>query len=170
MIEIKPPNNPILSGIYRPSIFLAGSIEQDKAERWQADMVERFNDHNHLIIYNPRRDDWDPNLPQEQFHTVFDEQVMWELDKLEKATVIPMYFQPGTLSPITLLELGLFADSGKLIVCCPEGYWRKGNVDIVCREWNIETVDTKDELVEATAERISNAKSPKAGLPPAKLT
>ena len=67
---------------------------------------------------------------------------MWELDKLKKASIIPMYFQPGTKSPITLLELGLFADSGKLIVCCPDGFWRKGNVDIICREFNIEQVDS----------------------------
>ena len=34
-------------------------------------------------------------------------------------------------APITLLELGLFARSGKLIVCCPDGYWRKGNIEVV---------------------------------------
>ena len=150
MIEIQAPNNPALSGVLRKSIFLAGSIEQDKAERWQQSFVEYFKDANHLIVYNPRRDDWDPNMPQHEAFHAFDEQVMWELDKLEKATVIPMYFQPGTKSPITLLELGLFADSGKLIVCCPEGYWRKGNVDIICREYNIEYVDTLDELMKAT--------------------
>ena len=48
-----------------------------------------------------------------------------------------MYFDPETKSPISLLELGLFANSGKIHVICPEGFWRKGNVDIVCDEYNI---------------------------------
>ena len=155
MIEVKAPNEPILSGVLRHKVFLAGSIEQNKADLWQADVVEALSDVKHVVVYNPRRDDWDPDLPQHEAHTVFNEQVMWELDKLEKASVIPMYFQPGTKSPITLLELGLFADSGKLIVCCPEGFWRKGNVDIVCREYNIDYVDTIEELVEAVKERVA---------------
>lgn len=48
-----------------------------------------------------------------------------------------MYFSPNTKSPISLLELGLFARSGKVRVVCPEGFWRKGNVDIVCQYYNI---------------------------------
>ena len=35
------------------------------------------------------------------------------------------------MSPISLLELGLYATTGKLRLICPEGFWRKGNVDIV---------------------------------------
>jgi hypothetical protein len=46
--------------------------------------------------------------------------------------VICVYFDPKGQSPITLLELGLFHDKD-IIVCCPEGFWRKGNVDVnVC--------------------------------------
>lgn len=54
---------------------------------------------------------------------------------------------PTTKAPITLLELGLFATSGKLVVCCPEGYFRKGNVDIVCRRHGIPQVETLEGLV-----------------------
>lgn len=55
----------------------------------------------------------------------------------DAADIIAVYFDPNTLSPITLLELGLHAASGKLIVCCPDGFWRKGNVRIVCERFNI---------------------------------
>lgn len=48
------------------------------------------------------------------------------------ADLIVMYFDPNTKAPITLLELGLFHQKN-LLVLCPEGYWRKGNVDIVCK-------------------------------------
>ena len=48
-----------------------------------------------------------------------------------------MYLAPETKSPISLLELGLHAAGGKMIVVCPEGFWRKGNVEIVCSRHNI---------------------------------
>jgi len=48
-----------------------------------------------------------------------------------------MHFSPETKSPISLLELGLYANSDKLIVSCPAGYWRKGNVDIICERYGI---------------------------------
>lgn len=67
----------------------------------------------------------------------FFEQVSWELDALERADHIFMYLPPQTKSPISLLELGLFADSGKMIVCCPNGFWRKGNVEVVCDRYDI---------------------------------
>lgn len=66
---------------------------------------------------------------------------------MERATWIAMYFAPGTKSPISLLELGLFARSGKLIVCCPDGFWRKGNVEIVCAKYNIVLFLSLDELI-----------------------
>jgi hypothetical protein len=47
-------------------------------------------------------------------------------------------FDPKGMAPITLLELGLFAQSDKkIVVCCPDGYWRKGNVDILCSRLGI---------------------------------
>jgi hypothetical protein len=57
-----------------------------------------------------------------------------------------MYFDPATKSPISLLELGLFAKTGKLIVCCSEGFWRKGNVDIVCKRYGVMQVENLDKL------------------------
>jgi hypothetical protein len=47
---------------------------------------------------------------------------------------------------ITLFELGLFARSGKLVVCCPDGFWRKGNVDVVCKRYGVETVGDLEAL------------------------
>lgn len=48
-----------------------------------------------------------------------------------------MYFAPTTRAPITLLELGLFAQSGRLVVCCPDGFWRKGNVEVVSARYGV---------------------------------
>lgn len=137
---IKSPNRPIVAGW--TNIFLAGSIEMGVAENWQDKVISS----NKLMVnfYNPRRDDWDSSWSQDINDPQFYEQVTWELDMLDKADFIFMYFDPNTKSPISLLELGLYANmshrhrsKSKLIVCCPDGFWRKGNVDIVCQRYNI---------------------------------
>jgi hypothetical protein len=49
-----------------------------------------------------------------------------------------VYFASGSQSPITLLELGILtATPEKVSVVCEEGFWRKGNVDIVCDIYDI---------------------------------
>ena len=146
MYEIKAPAPLKCSGASAPlswsdgrSIFLAGSIEMGKAENWQEEVVRELKNEP-VIILNPRRDDWDSSWEQKIDNPQFREQVEWELDAMGKANLIAMYFDPDTKSPITLLELGLFHEktpSRKMVVYCPEGYWRKGNVDIVCRRFNI---------------------------------
>jgi hypothetical protein len=128
------------------AIFLAGSIEDGRAENWQL-RVEHELAQSDVILFNPRRDDWDPTWKQALDDPHFREQVEWELSALEQADFIAMYFAPGTKSPITLLELGLFARSGRLVVCCPAGFWRKGNVDIACARYQVRQVGSLDDLV-----------------------
>jgi len=65
-----------------------------------------------------------------------------------------MYFDKNTKSPITLLELGLFARSGKLVVCCPDGFWRKGNVAIVCERYRVQQVDSLEQLIHKVKKKI----------------
>lgn len=132
----KPPTNIAKRNRNRNSVFLAGSIEMGKAEDWQTKLTETFHSAGY-DVFNPRRDDWDSSWKQEFENPQFFQQVTWELNALENADLIVMYFAPDTKSPISLLELGLFARSGKIRVVCPEGFWRKGNVDIVCQYYNI---------------------------------
>jgi hypothetical protein len=122
-------------------IFLAGSIEMGKAENWQERVVRDLSDVPNLTILNPRRDDWDASWIQSIANAQFRGQVEWEIVAQEMADKIFMYFAPDTKSPITLLELGLFARSGKLIVCCPDGFWRKGNVEVVCHHFGVRYFD-----------------------------
>jgi hypothetical protein len=136
MAQIIKPPAPLPDIIAAPSVFLAGSIAMGQAEPWQAE-VERELADLPIIILNPRRDDWDASWPQRADHPQFRGQVEWELAAQERAGLIAMYFAPDTPAPITLLELGLFARGGRLAVCCPEGYWRKGNVDIVCERYGV---------------------------------
>lgn len=146
MRMIKPPHMTYRDNVKELAIFLAGSIEMGAAENWQAKIEYAMKDRNVLLL-NPRRDDWDSSWKQEISNNHFFGQVEWETAALEYADVIAMYFDPNTKSPISLLELGLFATSGKMIVCCPEGFWRKGNVDFICNKYNIETAPTIEDLV-----------------------
>ena len=104
------------------TIFLAGSIEMGVAEDWQTE-ISRFlqeKEIENITIFNPRRDSWDSSWKQEEGNLEFNHQVNWEMNKLEESDIIFMYFSPETKSPISLLELGLYANSGKIIVCCPD--------------------------------------------------
>ena len=130
----------------RRSVFLAGSIEMGLAGDWQAEVIAALADLD-IIILNPRRTDWDSSWRQSIDDTRFREQVEWEIAAQERADLIAMYFAPETRAPITLLELGLFANSGKQVVCCPDGYWRKGNVEVVCARYRIPLVETLAELI-----------------------
>ncbi|MCJ7560971.1 nucleoside 2-deoxyribosyltransferase domain-containing protein [Candidatus Bathyarchaeota archaeon] len=134
LTEIKAPQN--FHQLKNQSCFLAGSIEMGTATQWQKQVVSKLKNED-VTILNPRRDDWDSTWEQNISNPQFRQQVEWELEAMECADVIAMYFDPKAKSPITLLELGLFAKSKKLIVCCPEGYWRKGNVDVVCSKYHI---------------------------------
>lgn len=134
-----------------PTIFLAGSIEMGAAENWQS-KIEQLLRKSKLTIFNPRRDDWDSSWSQtsEQFN----HQVNWELNALDMSDIIFMYFSPETKSPISLLELGLYANSKKMIVVCPDGFWRKGNVSVVCARYNIPMFNTFDEGIFALWTKI----------------
>ena len=148
----KPPAPFVLDG--RPSVFLAGSIEMGAADGWQARVEVALADLD-VAILNPRRDDWDSSWRQSIDDPQFRAQVEWELNGLEQVSLIAAYFVPDTKAPITLLELGLFARSGRLIVCCPDGYWRKGNVEVVCARYGVPLFAELDALVAEVRRRLA---------------
>ena len=150
MKEIKPPKMANMEGV---SIFLAGSIEMGVAEDWQSYVAGKMQGFECTLL-NPRREEWDSSWKQEQSEDKFNEQVNWEMGYLDKSDVIFMYLAPGTKSPISLLELGLHAGSGKMIVVCPDGFWRKGNVDIVCARYGIPCYSDLDEGIGALMTKV----------------
>lgn len=139
-------------------IFLAGTIDMGNSLDWQQKTINDFQDlyfEREIIILNPRRKDWDSTWVQIIENEQFSAQVNWELDALEKSNFIIMYFDKNSKSPISLLELGLFADSEKMLVCCEEGFWRKGNIDIVCKRKSIPTFTTLDNLITELKSKIN---------------
>lgn len=150
---IKPPTNFLARG-WETIVFLAGSIEMGSAAKWQDRFADRFKGENGVLFLNPRRDDWDSSWVQSIENPQFRAQVDWEILGLEASDAIIFYFDPKTKSPISLLELGLVAGRACnnlkshlpfVRVVCPKGFWRKGNVDIVCETYRLVTRDTLDE-------------------------
>ncbi len=138
-IVITPPTPLSTIDNARLRVFLAGSIEMGRAVDWQQRLIAQL-DQLPITILNPRRADWDSSWVQRADNPQFREQVEWELSGLARADFILMYLAEGTTSPISLLELGLYADryNGCMLVCCPDGFARKGNVEIVCEHCGVQ--------------------------------
>lgn len=146
---IKPPTPVDFDDSSTFKIFLGGTIDMGNSFDWQADMAEQFKGMKDVLLMNPRREAWDSSWEQTISNPHFRGQVEWELECLEKADLILLNILPTSKSPISLLELGLFATTKRIIVCCPEPFYRKGNVDVVCARYGVTQVSTYEELVMA---------------------
>ncbi len=135
-------------------VFLAGSIEMGKADNWQDRMIKDLGSVDCCFL-NPRRPDWDDTWVQSKDNPKFREQVEWELEGLEEADVVALYFAPGTISPISLLE-SLHMRAGRLVVCCPPGYARKGNVDITCERHGVTVHENWEDFTKAVVEAVDS--------------
>jgi hypothetical protein len=125
------------------SVFLAGTIEMGNSHDWQQEMIDTIQDRA-SVIYNPRRAEWDASWVQSIHAVPFNNQVNWELDFIEAADRVYMFLDPASKSVISMLELGFLAAYApdKLWVCCPDGFWRKGNVEIVCNRYGIKLYES----------------------------
>ena len=161
MLSFKPPHQPgndTLQGKMR--IFLGGSIENGKARDWQTELTDFLQGYN-VAIFNPRRDDWDATLQQSIENATFRQQVQWEINNILSAHLVIFYIQSGTYSPITLYELGLVTleahkKNKQVIVCCEKGFWREGNVDVVCDMFGINSVKTMEGLKQEILNQIAS--------------
>ena len=144
---------PVPANDSRPKVFLAGSIDNGAAADWQAEVSAALAGMD-VIILNPRRADWNPAWQSSTDEPEFVRQVRWELHALEQADVVLMYFAPGSQSPVTLLEFGLHARDGKLLVAAPDGFWREANVDITADHYGIPRFASLASLIEATGMRL----------------
>lgn len=151
-VVVHAPARPELRGDGR-SVFLAGTTSTTDEEDWR-DLLSRSLAHLPITVFNPYRSDWDGSWREDVSDSRFVEQVAWELDMQERADVVVVYFHPASQAPISLLELGLCARSGKAVVVCPEGYWKRGNVEVVCSRLGIAFLGTVEELTAMLISRL----------------
>ena len=125
---IKPPSYDKTRNRYQTiDIFLAGGISN--CSDWQEIVTQRALDkfqNKDFILINPRKDNFDVSNPSES-----ENQIMWEHHWLELSDAIFFWFPKETLCPITLFELGCYADRSSykdLIIGCDPEYKRLTDV------------------------------------------
>lgn len=134
----------------RCSLFLAGTIDNGDSSDWQNELIEWLSEYGmpDVTIYNPRRKYWNENASIEEQYN----QIDWEQNFLDECDYIIMVLKENSKSPISLMELGQYAQSGKLIVFCNENFYRYQNVKYVCEK---ESITLKTDLsIEAIGKYI----------------
>lgn len=148
--------------------FLAGGITN--CVWWQTAVIDQLKKFtaNHLVICNPRRENFPIDSPG-----AADEQIAWEFDNLEMADIFSMYFSSGESDqPICMYELGRnivrtqdkFPDSWKdrLVITVESGYRRTKDVFVqtalATDEFDLAILGNDfNEAVELHAKRIYEA-------------
>ncbi len=121
------------------TFFLAGTIDNGESLDWQKEISDYSNEIG-VNVFNPRRSNWDKDAGSKEIVR----QIDWELEHLEKADIIVMNILEDSKSPISLMEIGLFARTRKLMVFCPEEFYRYDNVRKVCEKYGVKLYNTND--------------------------
>ncbi|KAF2654050.1 hypothetical protein K491DRAFT_717459 [Lophiostoma macrostomum CBS 122681] len=153
-VVYKPPARPTIT---TPSIILYGNMQKGAPINWRTHLATSLASYP-VAILDPTRDDWDNSWIESPTFPKFREQIEWEMDYANVADVIVFQFAPGTDAPVSLLELGLYVGSemtrGKVVVCCLEGYTKRGNVQMVCERYGVEVVESLEGLVDVVVGRL----------------
>ena len=150
---VRAPDRPEFTG--RRSVFLAGTTTKVGDEPDWRDSLARQLSRLPITMINPLLLDW-KDWPEDITYAPFREQVEWELDMQEKADIVLIYYGPGTLAPISLLELGLCARTSKAIVCCHKEYKKRGNVQIVAKRYGIEFLENEKDMAAAVIRKLGS--------------
>jgi hypothetical protein len=135
-----------------PTVFLSGSIDAPPTT-WRSVITNQLSSYP-VTILNPHREDWDSSWIDDVSFAPFVQQTNWELEGMENADVIAVFLGREAKAPISLMEMGLWARSGKVIVCCPRGFWKRGNVMLVCKKYKIDVAENIMELGEKVLAKL----------------
>lgn len=134
------------------SVFLAGTIDDGNSFNWQESLINRCQDLD-VVFYSPRRKYWNKDATKEDIEF----QIKWEQEHLDSVDLIVMCLLDSSKSPISLLELGLYAKSNKIVVFCNPEFYRYTNVQMVCQKYNIPLYNVSIDLIK---EVIKNTLKP----------
>lgn len=158
--QVITPNDPDQQPRYPTrSIFLAGPTDFN----WREGFVTALKQHLtalNITIFDPFQPKWDSTWKEDlDADPRFAAQVDWELAHQDKATTVAVFFHADSQAPVSLLELGLCARSGKAVVGCEPGYWKRGNVLAVCRRYEVPLADSLDGLAHLAAQKLRETKA-----------
>lgn len=150
------PEMPDDPAVCDQAIFLGGTIEGGTGVDWQKELSKILREvlpaDVDINVYNPRRPHWDQNCDVGERIN----QIKWEHYYLDRSDIIVMNILEDSKSPISLMEVGMYADSDKLLIFCPKSFYRYENVLCVCQKYDIPLYDTNDVnvIAEKVVERI----------------
>ncbi len=127
--------------------FLAGSIDLDLSGNWRKAVIEEINDSMHF--FDPTRTDHN-----KLNDTQMKEHIKWELDALNLSDRILLNFLPNAKSPISLAELGMYVRSSKLMVVCPDQFYQRRYVGVLCDKYDTPFFDSLEEAVKHLKDNI----------------
>ncbi len=119
-------------------IFLGGTIDSGKSEDWQKKICKKYANDKQIIVFNPRRPEW----PSDSDHNEVIRQIKWEHKRMDESDYIVMNILPDSKSPISLMEIGMYCHSNKLLVFCTDKFYRYDNVKVVCEKYDIKLFNT----------------------------
>lgn len=150
------PQRPPL--VHATKLFLAGTtpVQGSKVD-WRQVVRDAVLDLP-VTVLDPLRPDWDSSWKEDPSFLPFRQQVEWELEMQEQATLIAFYFDPAKEGMVSLLELGLCAGRAavKAVVVCPPGYVKHGNVLVTCARYHIPVVETAEALAEVVKKAVGD--------------
>ena len=76
------------------------------------------------------------------------------MNGLEQADVVVFNFLKDSQAPISLMELGICSKKDNVVVCCEEGFWRRGNIEVVCDTFDIPLVNSIDQAIPLVRELL----------------
>lgn len=116
-------------------VFLAGSIDNSNFGNWRKETIKKLE--IKINLFDPTNMKHDSlNVAEMKSH------IIWELDALAITDKILLNFLPDSKSPISLVELGLYVASKKLIVVCPKEFYKSRYVYTLCEKYNTPIYDT----------------------------
>lgn len=63
--------------------------------------------------------------------------INWELEALYLSDKVLLNFLPNIASPISLIELGMYVKTAKLIIVCPEEFYKSRCIKTLCEKYKV---------------------------------
>jgi hypothetical protein len=137
------------------SIFLAGPTPRSpEVASWRPEALKTLAWLDFKgEVYVPESSDW------KSHENGYDNQVWWELEALEKSTVV-VFWVPRDLETMpaftTNVEFGMLVKSGKVLLGAPEGAPKMNYLKMVAAKYNVKFFDDLDQLLKEAVTKAAN--------------
>jgi hypothetical protein len=144
---------------YRARVFVAGTSEESMGTEWRGQVVAGLEDLP-IAIVKSRLAERGGAGEQRCWNPQFRSHVKRERAGLDDADVVLMYLGRGPACARLMLDLGSLVMErlgNTLVVCCPEEFELRGDVEMMAERQEICLVESLDEMVAEARSRLKGA-------------